>query len=128
MSTVTIINGFQIENNEKFNRAVFGVVTREGKMSGGVGENASDEVKLAEYDKLAGYITKDGNKVKTGSFWDFDKRKMREVSKVIIVFKDLNGEKVEVGENEVVPITVKAAQIQAEKKKAKKVKKVNDEE
>ena len=97
-------------------------------MSGGVGENASDEVKLAEYDKLAGYITKDGNKVKTGSFWDFDKRKMREVSKVIIVFKDLNGEKVEVGENEVVPITVKAARIQAEKKKAKKVKKVNDEE
>ena len=34
----------------------------------------------------------------------------------------------EVGENEVVPITVKAAQIQAEKKKAKKVKKVSDED
>ena len=46
-----------------------------GTLHGGLGKDASAEAILAEYDKLAGTIrTKDGVKVETGSFWDFENK------------------------------------------------------
>jgi len=122
------ILGFTIVNDDKWNRAVYGTVGREGKMSGGVGENASDEVKLAEYDKLGGAIFEGKSKVKTGCFYDFAKKKPKEKPEIVYVFRDIDGDEVLVEKGEEIPLEVKAAEI-AKAKKAKKVKKtIEDEE
>lgn len=54
------VAGFELLNNEKVERALVAV-----------GEDASEEELLAEYDKLGGGIKKDGRKVALGSFYDF---------------------------------------------------------
>ncbi len=74
------INGYVLVNSEKFNRAIFGTVGAEGKMTGGVGEGASPEAILAEYDKLGGLILKDGVKMEMGSFYDFENKCPREIA------------------------------------------------
>ena len=115
--------GYQCVNDDKVNRAIYGSTGSEGKLHGGVGENASDEAKIAEYDRLGGLITKDGHKVKTGSFYDFDKRAPRKEPEVVLLFRDISGQIVELAEGEELPITVKAAEIAKAQVKGKKVKK-----
>ena len=115
------IKGYEIVNPEKFERAVHGSVGAGGTLHGGVGENASDAAKLAEYDRMGGLIRKKGYKVKMGSFYDFEKKKPREKPEIVFVFRNLNGVEVEVPEGEDVPLEVQAAELA--KKKDKKVKK-----
>lgn len=104
------IGPFKLENEEKLHRAIYGTVGKGGAMIGGVGEGASEDQILAEYDKLAGLITKNGEKVKTGSFYDFKERKPRETPEVKLVFV-VNGQTVEVPDGEELPGIVKAAKI-----------------
>ncbi len=42
---------------------------------------------LAEYDRLGGYITLDGEKVKNGSFWDYKEGKARSKPEVVVIKK-----------------------------------------
>lgn len=109
-------------NADKFKRAVEGTETG-GKLVGGVGKEASDLEKLAAYDKLGGLVTKDGYKVKSGSFYDFVEKKPHQEPQVIFLFKDLSGVMVEILEEEVgkkgLPPEVEAANLIAEKKKDK---------
>ncbi len=66
---------YLICNHEKYDRAINGAMGSQGRLSGGVGKDATAETILAEYDKLGGLImTKDGQKVATGSFYDFENR------------------------------------------------------
>lgn len=95
MEKFAVINGFQLENEEKLNRVVNGVVGRAGVPQGGLGVDAKPELVLAHYDKLAGYITKDGVKIKTGSFWDFKAQKPRTEPDIKFIF-NVGGDKVEV--------------------------------
>ena len=120
--------GYECVNEDKVKRAIEGNIGAQGKLHGGVGEVASDEAKLAEYDRLGGLVLKNGNKVKTGSFYDFANKAPRTKPEVVLVFRDIEGKEVEVPEGEEVPIEVKAAQIADKAKKAKKVKKPKNED
>ncbi len=63
---------FILYSHDKLHRVINGVVGEGGKTSGGLGKDASAEDIIANYDKLGGLIrTKDGQKVETGTFWDF---------------------------------------------------------
>lgn len=105
-----MIGKYELVNEEKVERAIYGSVGAKGVHVGGVGADAAPEAILAEYDKLAGYVRVDGNKVKTGSFYDFDKRQPRTTPEVVFVFS-VNGKTVEVPEGEALPLEVRAAQI-----------------
>ena len=91
------VNGFVMENQDKVDRVKLGNMGRAGTLEGGLGEDAKPELVLAHYDKLAGYITKDGIKIKTGSFWDFTKKKPREKPELMYIF-NVGGEKIEVAD------------------------------
>lgn len=121
-----LIGKLELANDEKYSRAINGAVSQRGEMRGGVGEDAPDEVKIAQYDKLGGLILKNGRKVKMGCFFDFKKNKAIENPVIIIQFRDLNGNLVEIEDGEAIPLEVQAAEIQQGKtaSKAKKVKKV----
>lgn len=124
------IDGYELVNTEKLNRAAEGSQTSSGGLQGGVGYE-DETLLLATYDKLGGLIMKDGNKVKTGSFWNF-KADAPQVKPVVIFLIAVDGEIVEVPENEPMPIQVKAQKIlnaarekkAAEKKAAKDAKTV----
>jgi len=126
-NTVKLLD-YTLLNAEKFNRAVYGVVLRRGEQVGGVGENASDMEKLAEYDRLGGAIRMGKNRVKMGSFYDFKARKPRVEPKVVFEFRDLSGELVELSADEEVPLELKAAQIAEEKKVQKNLAKLAEKE
>ena len=111
-----IVSGYEIVNGDKYQRAVFGSVGKEGKLYGGVGEKATDEEKIAAYDKIGGLILKNGRRVKTGSFFDFKKKAIREKPEVILLFKDLEGNTAEIREDEEIPLELKAAERIQEKK------------
>lgn len=113
------IDGYKLENHVKVERAINGTPLSGGGVQGGVGEDGNI---LAEYDKLGGYITKNGRKVKTGSFFNFEKQEARKKPEVFFVVK-VGDEVVEVAEGEPLPIEVQAAEILESKKKAKKGKK-----
>jgi hypothetical protein len=115
--------GFDLVNEDKIERALHGNIGAEGKLVGGVGDNASDMEKLAEYDKLGGLVRKGKYNLKIGCFFDFTTQKAKESPEVVFTLKDLNGNTVEVPEGEDIPLEVRAAEIQKEKKSAKKVKK-----
>lgn len=115
------VNGYVAENAEKWNRAVEGSIAREGTLVGGVGKDASPEAKLAAYDRLGGLITKDGRKVKTGSFYDFKKQAQREVPEVVLILNNLEGDVVEIPEGEEIPLEVRAAEMAGAKKAEKNV-------
>lgn len=107
------IKGFELVNEEKANRALNGTQRGDGTMFGGIiKEDGSydDNALLAEYDKLGGLITKNGDKVKTGSFYDFKTRKALKEPKVVFEFF-VNGKFVEVPEGVEMPGEVKAAKI-----------------
>jgi len=103
------IRQFVLENSEKVHRAIEGTPGRGGLAVGGVGKEAKPEEILAEYDRLGGYITKGGRKIKTGSFWDFKQNKARSKPEVVYELRDLDGNKVELKEGEEVPVEVMAA-------------------
>lgn len=117
-----IINGYNLENEEKVNRAIYGVVGRGGELTGGVGEGASDEQKIAEYDRLGGYIKKGKYKVKTGSFFNFKAKKPHAEPQVLLLLTDLDGNTVELPEGEALSPELKAAEKIAENKASKKAK------
>lgn len=71
------IMGFELLNDDKVARAL-----------DHLGETASEEEILSEYDKLAGGIKKDGRKVALGSFYDFVLKKPR----TDVKFNDLDYE------------------------------------
>ena len=92
------IDGFVLQNSGKTERVINGELGREGSLVGGMGEKEAKEnpsLVLARYDKIAGYITKDGVKIKTGSFWDIKKKCPREKPEVMYIF-NIGGEKIEV--------------------------------
>ena len=116
-----IINGkpYTLVNESKVRRAIEGTVTKNGQLEGGVGQDATVETIVAKYDQLGGLILSGGNKVKLGSFYDFDKKQVRPEPKVTFVFRGLKGEEVEIEEGEEVPVEVKAAKLLKEKKTRK---------
>lgn len=91
-----IIDGFVLENADKLERVVMGDMQRNG-MVGGVGEDADPALVLARYDRIAGLITKDGTRVKTGSFWDFKANTPRETPEITFVY-NIGGDTVEVAD------------------------------
>ena len=122
---------YVLENSSKLNRAIFGTVGADGKLEGGVGEDASEAEIIANYDKLGGFISKDGDKVRIGSFYDFERKSPRPKPEVVLTFRDLEGKVVEIEEGKEVPKAVEAAKLSAKikakeaKKAAKKSKKKN---
>lgn len=114
------VNGVQYvaENAEKWDRAVNGALGGEGTLVGGVGAGATPLEKLQQYDKLGGYITVGGRKVKTGAFFDHKRNEAVEDPRPVLLFR-VNGEEVEVPVGEELPVEVQAAEI-ADKKKAGK--------
>lgn len=123
--------GYQLVNGDKLERAINGNIGAEGQLQGGVGQDASEEAVIAEYDRLGGLIlNKNGYKVKTGSFYNFDRKVKapRKEPEVMLVFRDVNGHEVEVSEDEPLPVEVRAAQAAeaASKGNAKKGKKKAD--
>jgi hypothetical protein len=112
------VNGFVMENADKLSRVIFGEVRRAGVMEGGLGVDEAEKnpsLVLAHYDKLAGRITKDGVKIKMGSFWDFKLKQPRKEPQVMFVF-NIGGEFVEVDD----PKNLAEAISTVEKVKAKK--------
>lgn len=110
------INGFECSNIDKLDRVLNGTVGRAGAAVGGLGESALEETPeqvLAQYDKLGGLITRNGDKVKTGCFWDFKNNKAIAKPKVVLVYR-VNGAEVEVADGEEAPLSVRAAKQQAE--------------
>lgn len=63
-----VVKGFELLNARKIAQALEEL-----------GENPSEEALLAAYDKRAGAIRKDGRLIATGTFWDFDEKKPKEV-------------------------------------------------
>ena len=126
------IDNFTLVNNEKLDRAINGTIGREGQLTGGVGKDASLEVIIAEYDRLGGLILKGKNKVKTGSFYDFKNKKARNKPEVVLLFRDLEGNEIEIPDGEEIPIEVKAAElaqnIKNKKTSKKTVKKIEEDE
>jgi hypothetical protein len=95
---------FELLNDDKFDRAVHGTVGRMGAMQGGVGDNASDEAKLTEYDRLGGAIRFNGSRVKRGCFYDFASRKPFHEDEVeVTIVLSINGQNLEFSADE--PIT-----------------------
>lgn len=144
-----ILGKYELVNNEKFERALNGVVKSDGTMNGGVGEHAYFEdgvwkregveltekevlsletALIAEYDKFGGAIRKGNDKVKLGCFYDFKGKKAFDKPKIITTFL-VNGKHIDVVGGEEEPGIVKAAKIlkEEEVKSQKKNKKGEDE-
>lgn len=91
--------GFELVNTAKLDRA-------KEKLP----ENASDHDILVAYDKLGGLITKGGQKVKTGCFYNPKTKAAIAEPKVIYLYA-VNGRIVEVPEGTELPGEVRAAKI-----------------
>lgn len=75
--------GYALFNQDKLTRA-----------KEAAGKGASEALVLAEYDKLGGLITtKDGEKLATGSFYDFVAKKPKEVAEAKAAKKPNRGGK-----------------------------------
>lgn len=119
-------DGFVLENDVKVRRAIEGTISREGKLEGGVGADAAPEVIRAAYDKLGGLITKGGNKVRTGAFWDFERGEARKEPEIVYEHRTQSGELVTF-KGEAEPIEVAAEKVtRARKAKADKAAKDED--
>lgn len=122
---------YDLINEEKVERALHGNIGAEGKLVGGVGDDADEATILAEYDKLGGLIRKGKYNLKTGCFFDFKTQtpiKTEDVE-VIFIMASVDGP-VEVSEGEPIPLEVKAEEMRKEKKtkKVKKTKKSIEDE
>lgn len=130
------VGDYDLANEEKYRRVIDGTQGGDGGLVGGLGVDASEEDILAYYDKFGGLITKNGDTVKNGSFWDFKAKKPLAKPKVFFVYR-INGRVVEVPEGTELPGEVRAARLLAssveadeveEKPKKRLKKKVADEE
>ncbi len=116
------ILGYELINPEKVDRAINGSITREGKATGGVGDDATDELILAAYDRLGGLILKDGDKVQTGCFCDLEESKKIGSAVVIeepfLIFehRDSQGNLHLVDEDEDEPEAIKMAKLEKKNK------------
>jgi len=113
------LKGYVIQNDSKFQRAVYGSPNGHGEMSGGVGEKATEGEKLAAYDRLGGLILSGGRKIKSGSFWDFKKKKRVEKPKPVLQIR-VDGELFEYPEGKELPLEVKAKETLDKRRKDKK--------
>ncbi|MEK7124144.1 MAG: hypothetical protein AAB877_00445 [Patescibacteria group bacterium] len=115
VNTKSRVNGFDLINPTKVERALNGVITPDGKKIGGVvkEDGSFDPAELlAEYDKLGGAIKHGTDKVKTGSFFDFANKKPFEKPEIYFIYR-INGQVVEVKEGKGVPGIVKAERLLA---------------
>lgn len=110
--------GYGIMNQDKWQRAIYGSIGREGQPMGGVGEKASDQAKLTEYDRLGGLIVKGKYKLKTGCFYDFIKKQARPEPAIVFLMRNFEGDVVEIPEGTEIPLEVKAAEIKAEEEES----------
>lgn len=108
------IKTFVLQNQEKVVRAAEGAATADGGLSGGVGYENKDLL-LATYDKLGGLILEDGNKVKTGSFWDFKGDAPWKTPKIVYLVR-VDGAEVEVPKGKKMPMEVEARKIAGARK------------
>lgn len=114
--------GYELANEEKLDRAIHGSVTREGKSEGGVGEDATDELILAAYDRLAGLIKKNGDKIQPGCFCDMEESKKQGrvvvIEEPFLVFehRDSQGNLHLVDEDEDEPEEIKMAKLEKKEK------------
>ena len=128
------IGNYRLVNRDKVDRVINGVVGKFGQLEGGLGDDAKSADILAHYDKVGGLIVKktgskkkDGSektyKVKIGCFWDIINKKPFEKAKVMLSFRDINGDEVFIPEKqegeEELPFDVQAAEASKEKKEAK---------
>ncbi len=120
MEKFNVINGFVLENPDKLERVVMGNMGRAGVLQGGLGIDADPELVLAHYDKIAGHITKDGVKVKRGSFWDFTRgvNLPRKVPEIMFIF-NIGGEKVEVDDPANLSKAIQEVEVERVKKETK---------
>lgn len=111
---------FSLMNMDKVGRALDGTPNDKGMPVGGIrkedGSYENSEL-LAEYDRMGGLIRKGEDKVKTGSFYDFQNRRPREKAVVEFVY-NVNGKFVTVSADKEMPGEVKA--VKKVKKEAKK--------
>jgi len=121
MSEENKVGKFTLVNPDKITRVLEGAQNEHGEFFGGIRESDGSFDKtalLVGYDKIGGLIKKDDDKVRTGSFYDFGKRKAREIPKVEFEFR-INGEVVYVPEEAEKPNAIKAVQM-VEKEHMKK--------
>lgn len=111
------VGEFVLMNDEKVDRAIFGSLTRLNTRAGGVGPDAQPNALLAEYDRLGGFIAKNGLKVKEGSFFDFKIRKPR-AEPIVSFILNVEGENIEGTEEEAAAL--KSARERAKAMKARK--------
>ena len=112
---------YSLVNDEKVERALHGSMNGDKVVTRGVGDDALPEALLAEYDRLGGLIMKGGLRVKMGSFYDFAKRQPRPESELSFM-ADVDGESLEVSEEEATmlkSIQEKKEALKAKKKKAR---------
>lgn len=137
MELPTHAGGYELVNTDKVERALVGTVAKTGALTGGVQQpdgSYDDSALLAAYDKLGGLIrTANGDRVKSGSFYDYAARAPRVKPDVKLVF-NVNGRVMEVAHGDALPPIVEAARMaeeldredmeaRAEEKVAKKKKK-----
>lgn len=100
------VDGDILANPVKVRRVIEGVVTREGKLEGGLGADADPALIRAHYDKLGGLILRGGKKIKIGAFWDFKLNRPRATPDVVFEHRSASGELFEYKGEE--PVEVKA--------------------
>ena len=93
------IDNFELVNEVKVKRAIEGTLGQRGELVGGLGPKASPKAVLAEYDRLGGYIRKDGLKIKMGTFYDFKKKVAFENPKLVFE-ASVDGDLIDVNEAE----------------------------
>lgn len=98
----------ELVNEDKVTRAVFGTTMSDASHKGGVGEDATGEQKVTEYDRLGGLIKLAGSTVKRGCFYDLKTRKPA-VTPVVMLTFEINGKTVVVPADEPLPPLVRAA-------------------
>ena len=131
------IKEYTLINSQKLDRALNGTLNGANIPVGGIGEGAyfdsEDKVwkrdgealsekqieeletaLLAEYDKLAGAILRGSDRVKTGSFYNFQDKRARAVPKIVFVYRDIRGKNVEVPDGVELPGAVKAKKLMDE--------------
>ena len=119
------LKGYVIQNDSKYQRAVYGSPNSRGELTGGVGEKATEGEKLAAYDRLGGLILSNGRKIKNGCFWDFKKNKRVEKPSPIIQIR-VDGELFEYPDGKELPVEVVAKETLDKKKKKKKAEEMAD--
>lgn len=102
------IKEYTLVNEIKVERAINGTIGSGGTLKGGVGKEASDDAKLAEYDRLGGLIKLNGDTVKKSSFFNFETQQPHAHPHVLLQFT-INGKTVEVPAGAELPPLVRAA-------------------